>query len=184
MYKQGQEIEGAGEIIGVYPDKITLRYAENEYSVELAALSAGSDRATASSRSRTPRSRTGKAKAGRDFSQFARRTNENEYVVSKRAIDESLQSPKNILTDARLVPNLIKGKQNGFKVMEIKKGGLYETLGLTNGDGRTKIQSHHIHDQEQGNEENDIVNVTSRLVDVGLPNILRRRGHNVDHQWS
>ena len=138
MYKQGQQIEGAGQLISVYPDKIVLRYSEQEYDVELASLSSKSNNTGSSTKTagtnRTPRSRAGRTKRGKDFSQFARKTNDNEYVVSKRAIDESLQSPQNILTDARLVPNMISGKQNGFKVMEIKPGGIYETLGLKNRD--------------------------------------------------
>lgn len=132
MYKSGETIEGAGIMRGVHPDRIVMDFNGKIYEVTLEGLSGEKQpAATARPKSSAPAGRT---PGGKDFSQFARRTGTNEYVVSKRAIDESIQNPQNILTDARLLPNIVDGAQNGFRVSEIKSGGLYEHLGIQNGD--------------------------------------------------
>lgn len=135
MYKNEQRIPGAGILKEVYPESVVMDFNGNEYEVQIESFtdSKGAPDRIANSRKRPPRRRR-PAAGGKDFSQFARRTGENEYVVNKRAIDESIQNPQNVLTDARLLPNMSGGSQNGFRVSEIKRGGLYETLGLKNGD--------------------------------------------------
>jgi len=45
-----------------------------------------------------------------------------------------------ILTDARFLPNVKKnGKQEGFKIYEVRPGRVYESLGLKNGDTLLRI---------------------------------------------
>jgi len=137
LYKAGQEIPGAGLLKEIYPDSVVMDFGGNLYDVSLESFTEGSPADTAAGASMRPR-RTAERKrpvsGGKDFSQFARRTGDNEFVVSKRAIDESIQNPQNVLTDARLLPNMDKGSQRGFRISEIKRGGLYENLGLLNGD--------------------------------------------------
>jgi len=136
LYKNGQDIPGAGILKEVYPESVVMDFGGNSYEVVLESFT-GDEAASAgtmASRRSPGRSKPRVARAGKDFSQFARRTGENEYVVNKRAIDESIQNPQNVLTDARLLPNMAGGAQNGFRISEIKRGGLYETLGLQNGD--------------------------------------------------
>ena len=130
MYKSGQDIPGAGVLSEIYPDLVVMDFNGKTYEVQLQGTEDGAKPARPDRGRRKDRGR----KTGKDFSQFARRTGENEYVVSKRAIDESIQNPQNILTDARLLPNMVAGAQKGFRVLEIKRGGLYENLGLANGD--------------------------------------------------
>lgn len=131
MYKTGQTIEGAGILRGVHPDRIIMDFNGKIYEVMIENLFGKDQPEPAQPKMATSNIRT---QNGKDFSKFARRTGKNEYVVSKRAIDESIQNPQNILTDARLLPNMVNGTQNGFRVSEIKRGGLYQHLGLSNGD--------------------------------------------------
>ena len=49
-------------------------------------------------------------------------------------MQHALNNPEQLLTDARLLPNLKNNKQEGFKMFEVKRGGIYESLGLRNGD--------------------------------------------------
>jgi general secretion pathway protein C len=138
LYKNGKVIPGAGILKEIYPESVVMEFNGNEYEVLLEKFidkaSSGAATGKAQRPGRAANKRRRPAAGGKDFSQFARRTGENEFVVSKRAIDESIQNPQNILTDARLLPNMNKGAQRGFKVSEIKRGGLYEHLGLLNGD--------------------------------------------------
>lgn len=67
-------------------------------------------------------------------SQFVKKINERQYLLDQRKLQQALNNPKQILTDARLLPNIQKGKQDGFRISEVRPGGLYESLGLRNGD--------------------------------------------------
>lgn len=65
---------------------------------------------------------------------FARQVGEREYLLDSRRVQESLENPEQILTDARLLPNFVDGKQEGFRISEVVPDGLYGSLGLQNGD--------------------------------------------------
>jgi len=45
------------------------------------------------------------------------------------------------LTDARFIPNIVDGRQEGFIVKELKKGGVYESLGLEDGDVLLRVNN-------------------------------------------
>ncbi len=70
---------------------------------------------------------------------FARRFGEHGYVVDQKKVLQSLENPQQILTDARLLPNIKEGKQEGFTLQEVKPGGIYDSLGLKNGDVLLRI---------------------------------------------
>lgn len=67
-------------------------------------------------------------------SSIARKLSEGKYLLDGRKVRQSLENPEKILTDARLLPNFLNGKQQGFKISEVINGGLYHSLGLMNGD--------------------------------------------------
>jgi general secretion pathway protein C len=67
-------------------------------------------------------------------SSFARQIGEREYILDGRKIQQSLDNPEQILTDARLLPNMKEGRQEGFSISEVVPGGIYHSLGLRNGD--------------------------------------------------
>ncbi len=79
---------------------------------------------------RPPRPR----KAGRQRASFARKVGEREYILDSAKVQQSLENPEKILTDARLLPNFKDGRQEGFSISEVVPGGLYHSLGLRNGD--------------------------------------------------
>ncbi|GBD96692.1 putative type II secretion protein GspC [bacterium BMS3Abin06] len=65
---------------------------------------------------------------------FARKVGERQYILDSRRVRQSLENPERILTDARLLPNIVDGRQEGFKISEVVTGGIYHSLGLKNGD--------------------------------------------------
>lgn len=72
-------------------------------------------------------------------SSMARKVGKGEYLLDRRKVQYSLENPEKILTDARLLPNFVDGKQKGFKISEVINGGLYHSLGLMNGDTLLRI---------------------------------------------
>ena len=65
---------------------------------------------------------------------FAKKIGEREYLLDRSKVQKSIENPEKVLTDARLLPNIIEGKQEGFKISEVVPDGLYHSLGLKNGD--------------------------------------------------
>jgi general secretion pathway protein C len=55
-----------------------------------------------------------------------------------------------MLTDARLLPNIVNGRQEGFAMSEVRSGGLYHTLGLRNGDVLLRVNDFDISSTESG----------------------------------
>ncbi|NOZ68235.1 MAG: hypothetical protein GXP46_03095, partial [Deferribacteres bacterium] len=73
-------------------------------------------------------------KSRRTKASFARKVGEREYILDSTKVQQSLENPEKILTDARLLPNFKDGRQEGFSISEVVPGGLYHSLGLRNGD--------------------------------------------------
>ncbi|WIG96035.1 type II secretion system protein GspC [Myxococcus sp. SDU36] len=68
-----------------------------------------------------------------------RAVGEHTYEVSRRAVEDALTNTDGLLTQARVVPAFRDGKPQGFKVFSIKKGSLYEQLGIQSGDVLRRI---------------------------------------------
>ncbi|MBI5098223.1 MAG: PDZ domain-containing protein [Nitrospirae bacterium] len=81
-------------------------------------------------------------------SSFAKQIGEREYIIDSRKIQKSLENPEQILTHARLLPNIKDGRQEGFTVSEVVPGGIYQSLGLRNGDILLKINGLEISNPE------------------------------------
>ncbi len=79
---------------------------------------------------------------------FARNTGEGSYIVDQRRVRQALDRPGQIMTDARLLPNTVEGKQQGFSISEIKPDGIYQSLGLRNGDVLLRINDFNISSTE------------------------------------
>lgn len=79
---------------------------------------------------------------------FAKKVGEKEYILDSRKVQQSLENPEKILTEARMLPNIKDGKQSGFKISEIVPGGIYQSLGLRNGDILLRINGLEISNAE------------------------------------
>lgn len=77
--------------------------------------------------------------SGKSRRSFARKVSEREYIVDRQTVQQSISNPEHIMTDARLLPNFVNGKQEGFIISEVKPDGLYDHLGLKNGDVLLKV---------------------------------------------
>lgn len=131
LYKTGDDIAGIGRLAKVESRKVFVESGGRMLEVPLQEIKSGS----ISGQTPPPGPQKGRfppgPAAGNDF---ARKTSENSFVIDQKAIDESLGNPKRIMTDARLLPRMVEGQQEGFIIREVRRGGIYESLGLRNGD--------------------------------------------------
>ncbi|RMG03474.1 MAG: hypothetical protein D6726_05560 [Nitrospirae bacterium] len=79
---------------------------------------------------------------------WIRKTPEGEYIVDRRRVEEVIENPKNLMTDARLLPVIRNGRQEGFRLWEVKGNGIYHNLGLRNNDILLSVNEFPITDPE------------------------------------
>lgn len=125
VFAHGEEVYDYGTLIKVDRESVKLRLGANIYTIPLtdASLYQGHSRANTKIMGRNP-----------PRTSFVKKIGDREYLLDRRRVEQALENPEQILTDARLLPNIQGGKQMGFKMYEVKPGGLYESLGLKNGD--------------------------------------------------
>jgi len=79
---------------------------------------------------------------------FTKKISDSSYMVEQKKIQQAIDNPKEIMTDARLLPNVVDGKQQGYVLNEVKPGGIYQSLGLQNGDVLLRINEYNISQPE------------------------------------
>lgn len=58
----------------------------------------------------------------------------NNFTIPKAEVDKALANLSRLYTDIRAVPYFKNGKANGFKLINVRGGSLFEKLGLRRGD--------------------------------------------------
>jgi general secretion pathway protein C len=69
-------------------------------------------------------------------------------MIDQKAVQIALDNPTQIMMDAKMIPHMIQGKQEGFILREVRKNGLYDSLGMQNGDVLLRINSFNISNPE------------------------------------
>lgn len=82
-------------------------------------------------------------------SRFTEKVSEDSWVIDQKAVAESLTDMGRVLTDARLTPKVSASGVEGFVVTEIKPRGVFDAIGLMNGDVLTKINGYEIDSPEK-----------------------------------
>ncbi|MGK7345700.1 MAG: type II secretion system protein GspC [Candidatus Nitrospinota bacterium M3_3B_026] len=82
-----------------------------------------------------------------------RKISEGEFMISKRFLESKLKNMNRLLTKARAIPNINKdGVTDGFKVFSIKKGSIFDKIGLKNHDVIKRINGVELDSAEKGLE--------------------------------
>lgn len=121
IFRKGQDVYGIGRLKAVYKNKIVLKTNSEDRVYEIADVVIREVRGEKSEERSKPLFGVARASSG-------------VFTISSEALRQAIENPKEILTDARFVPNIVEGRQEGFVIRELKKGGVYESLGLEDGD--------------------------------------------------
>lgn len=120
LFKLGDDVFNAGKLKLVREDYVYISQGNTGYKIYLDGLVVDNSKKQ-DNPSVTPNiSRETSASSGLTF--------------NREQIKKFLEEPREILTDARLLPNIVDGKQQGFVVREVKPNGFYDSIGLKNGD--------------------------------------------------
>ena len=72
-----------------------------------------------------------------------KRVSETYFKIERSAISDALGNMNDLLTHARMVPNFVEDESgrrtDGFRVLQVKAGGVFEKLGIRTGDVIEKI---------------------------------------------
>jgi general secretion pathway protein C len=128
VFKTGNQVFGAGVLRRIEKEKVFLSSGGKSVEVVLAELAAVKE-----FKENEPTQQA-----------FARRTGEKTYAVDQKRVQNAIENPNQIMTDARLLPNVVDGRQEGFVLKELKPGGIYQNLGLQNGDILLRINEYNI----------------------------------------
>ncbi len=115
---------------------VELKHGSNTYTIPLVEIQAQKTRVK------------NRANKTNSQSSFVKKIGKRQYLLDQRKVQQALKNPEQILTDARLLPHFQNGKQEGFKISEVKPGGLYKSLGLKNGDILLRINELEISNPE------------------------------------
>lgn len=136
VFKIGEPVFGAGKLHAVKRDKAVLRRGQVTMEVPLEDVTVKEI------------SRRG---SGVSLSSpaFAQKIGRDNYLVDQAKVQQMIMNPGQMMTDARLRPNIADGKEEGFVLSEVKPGGIYQSLGLQNGDVLLRINDYDISNPER-----------------------------------
>lgn len=73
-------------------------------------------------------------------------TGENEFTVPRAEVDSALENMSQLFTQIRAVPHFEGGQSIGFRLFAIRRGSLFDKIGLKNGDIITSINGSPMND--------------------------------------
>jgi general secretion pathway protein C len=135
VFKVGEPVLGFGTLSDVKTDRVHIRHGEETYELLLADVAEEKVSSASPGNSRMT-------------SAFAHRIGKGMYIVDQRKVQQAIENPTQMMTDARLRPHIMNGQEEGFLLSEVKKGGIYDSLGLRNGDVLLRINEYDISNPE------------------------------------
>ncbi|MBF0560074.1 MAG: PDZ domain-containing protein [Nitrospirae bacterium] len=124
VYKVGDGVLGFGKLVKVEKNKVVINSNGSDVDIPLADIGFTED---------TKAGSTGQAGA------LGKKTGDTSYLIDRARVQQAIDKPEQIMTDARFLPNVLDGKQQGFVLREVKPGGIYNNLGLQSGDVLLRI---------------------------------------------
>lgn len=75
-----------------------------------------------------------------------KKTGDNAFLVDRREVEHAVANLNEVITQARAVPVMTDGKASGFKLFSIKKGSIFDKIGLSDGDVVQKVNDTELSD--------------------------------------
>lgn len=134
VFKIGESVFSAGKLTRVEKDRIIISESGREVKIPITDMLTIKE--------------INPLESGMAASDFARSAGRGTFIVDQKKVLHALENPNQLMTDARLQPNIVSGKQEGFVLREVRSGGIYQSLGLQNGDVLLRINDYNISNPE------------------------------------
>jgi type II secretion system protein C len=136
VFKIGDPVFDIGKLHKVERDKVIIRKGEKTVEILLEDVQVKEVKKQTSAVSPS-------------LSRFAQKIGRSTYMVDQARLQQAIANPGQMMTDARLKPNIVSGKEEGFVLSEVKQGGVYHSLGLQDGDVLLRINEYDISNPER-----------------------------------
>ena len=146
VFAVGEQVFDGPELVEVTPGRAVVSMAGRRETLEISAVSAGTQNAAAEG-------------AGGGI----RKTGANTYLVDRREVEHSIENLSAVATQMRAVPYLKDGSAIGFRVFNIRPGSLFERMGLENGDVIQKVNGAELDTPSKGLALLEDVQTTSEI---------------------
>lgn len=174
ILKLNEDVFGIGALKEVAKDHVLISSAANTLTLYLPEHEPGP-----SSGSAQPVIRQANAQRPQ-LAGLSKKTSESEWIIDQRALNSVLSDMDKILTDARLLPYSDNGKVAGFRISEIKPGGVFSLIGLQNGDVLLRVNDFEIDSPEKGIQLlNGLKGETSLSLDIVRNNSPRKLKYQI-----
>lgn len=147
VFRAGQSVFNAGTLLSIEDGKAKLSAGGSEVTFTVFKEELPSSISGMGEPVELPDTPDGQA-AG-SGSRYTEKVAENSWVIDQKAVESSLNDMSRVMTDARLTPKASGGRVEGFLVTEIKPKGIFDAIGLKNGDVLTKINGYDIDSPEK-----------------------------------
>lgn len=126
LYRIGDMILGEAKLTQIHRDRVVILRDGKKEILELTVTEErGRKRRQDVASSQTPPLVPGSG---------VRRLGSDRWSVSREELESAKTNMSQLMTQIRIAPNFTDGKPDGFKLLSIKRGSLFDRLGLRNGD--------------------------------------------------
>jgi len=141
LYRVGDTIDGTSYTVKeIEWEKAVLDSSGSEMVLDLQEPGVGRK----SPRGAVRRSTAAAATRVRD--DHIREVSTNQYVIDRSEVDHAFENMSQLFTQVRAVPHFEGGKATGFRLFAIRRGSLFDKIGLKNGDILKRINDTEFND--------------------------------------
>jgi len=112
--------------------------------------------------------RQGRRNRSRPSDKGIQEVSEGEYLIERAEVDKAFENMSQLFTQIRAVPHFEGGQSTGFRLFSIRRGSLFDKIGLRNGDVLQKINDIEFNDPSRAmsamQELRDADNLTVKIV--------------------
>lgn len=139
VYRVGDEVPGGAKVKSVAWDQVILDVGGKDEILEIEEGMTGGVRAAPSPFSAASASASAAAGRGSVASasapvQGVQAISDTEYVIDREEVDTALENMSQLFTQIRAVPHFEGGESTGFRLFAIRRGSIFDKIGLKNGD--------------------------------------------------
>lgn len=138
VYAVNAAVPGGATVKAIEWDKVILAHNGKDEILELASKGPPSGKPAAAA--------SAPAAAAPPSGGGIQATGENEYLVPRSEVDSALENMSQLFTQIRAVPHFEGGQSIGFRLFAIRRGSLFDKIGLKNGDIVTSINGSPMND--------------------------------------
>ncbi|OFV89478.1 MAG: hypothetical protein A3J75_00105 [Acidobacteria bacterium RBG_16_68_9] len=146
LFRVNDMVAGVATVKSVQWDKVILTRDGADEILDLVPDTTGRFGPAAAGIVSPMTARAAVAAAGTSTAGGIHMISENEYQIDRGEVDRAFENLSQLFTQMRAVPHFEGGKTVGFRLFAIRRGSLFDRIGLRNGDVIKRINSVEMND--------------------------------------